>query len=264
MSCTAWGPRPWTSTGRISRRTPPWRGAFQPVFVSEPSLEETISILRGLKEKYELHHGVRMTDSAIVAAATLSNRYISDRFLPDKAIDLIDEAGSRLRMEVDSKPEEIDELDRKLVQLKIEETALKKENDKASKERLEKLTPADCRPGGELAGADRPVAGGKGQAGRCAEDQGAAGPGPQRAGNRPARRAPGPCQRAEVRHPCRSWRKQLAEGEAAEEHRILNEVVTDQDVAYVVSRWTGIPVDKMLEGEREKAAAHGRVLCAPA
>ena len=112
---------------------------FQPVLVDEPSVEETVSILRGLKEKYELHHGVRITDNAIVAAATLSNRYIADRFLPDKAIDLMDEAASRLRMELDSKPEDIDELDRRLIQLKIEEAALRKENDKASKDRLEKL-----------------------------------------------------------------------------------------------------------------------------
>ncbi|MGC2524417.1 MAG: Clp protease N-terminal domain-containing protein, partial [Stellaceae bacterium] len=112
---------------------------FQPVYVNEPSVEDTISILRGIKEKYELHHGVRITDGAIVAAATLSNRYITDRFLPDKAIDLMDEAASRLRMEVDSKPEAIDELDRRIVQLKIEREALKKENDAASRERLEKL-----------------------------------------------------------------------------------------------------------------------------
>src|SRR5207253_198081 len=112
---------------------------FQPVFVSEPSVEDTVSILRGLKEKYELHHGVRITDSAIVAAATLSARYITDRHLPDKAIDLIDEAGSRLRMEIDSKPEEIDELDRRIIQLKIEREALKKETDPASKERYKKV-----------------------------------------------------------------------------------------------------------------------------
>ena len=112
---------------------------FQPVFVNEPSVEDTISILRGIKEKYELHHGVRITDAAIVAAATLSNRYITDRFLPDKAIDLMDEAASRLRMEVDSKPEAIDELDRRIMQLKIEREALKKENDPASRDRLEKL-----------------------------------------------------------------------------------------------------------------------------
>ena len=109
---------------------------FQPVFVSEPTVEDTISILRGLKEKYEVHHGVRITDAAIVAAATLSNRYITDRFLPDKAIDLMDEAASRLRMQVDSKPEALDELDRRIMQLKIEREALKKENDKASKDRL--------------------------------------------------------------------------------------------------------------------------------
>ena len=112
---------------------------FQPVFVNEPTVEDTISILRGLKEKYEVHHGVRITDAAIVAAATLSNRYITDRFLPDKAIDLMDEAGSRLRMQVDSKPEELDELDRRIMQLKIEREALKKETDKASKDRLATL-----------------------------------------------------------------------------------------------------------------------------
>src|SRR5471030_760004 len=112
---------------------------FQAVFVGEPTVEDTISILRGLKEKYELHHGVRITDSAIVAAATLSNRYITDRFLPDKAIDLMDEAGSRLRMQIDSMPTEVDELDRRIMQLKIEREALKKESDKASRDRLETL-----------------------------------------------------------------------------------------------------------------------------
>src|SRR5205814_10546708 len=112
---------------------------FQPVFVSEPTVEDTISILRGIKEKYEVHHGVRITDSALVAAATLSHRYITDRFLPDKAIDLMDEAAARLKMQVDSKPEELDELDRRIIQLKIEREALKKENDAASKERLQKL-----------------------------------------------------------------------------------------------------------------------------
>jgi ATP-dependent Clp protease ATP-binding subunit ClpB len=112
---------------------------FQPVFVSEPTVEDTVSILRGLKEKYEMHHGVRITDAALVAAANLSNRYITDRFLPDKAIDLMDEAASRLRMQVDSKPEELDELDRRIIQMKIEAEALKKETDTASKDRLEKL-----------------------------------------------------------------------------------------------------------------------------
>ena len=118
---------------------------FQPVFVDEPTVEDTISILRGLKEKYELHHGVRITDCAIVAAATLSNRYITDRFLPDKAIDLVDEAASRLRMEIDSKPEEIDELDRRLIQLKIEREALKKETDAASRDRLAEAGAGDRR-----------------------------------------------------------------------------------------------------------------------
>src|SRR5690606_8388916 len=112
---------------------------FQPVFVDEPTVEDTISILRGLKEKYELHHGVRIADSALVAAATMSDRYIADRFLPDKAIDLMDEAASRLRMQVDSKPEELDEIDRRVIQLKIEREALKKEKDQASKDRLEKI-----------------------------------------------------------------------------------------------------------------------------
>ena len=112
---------------------------FQPVFVEEPTVEDTVSLLRGLKEKYELHHGVRISDSAIVAAATLSNRYIADRFLPDKAIDLVDEASSRLRMQIDSKPEELDEFDRRIIQLKIEQEALKKETDAASKDRLNKL-----------------------------------------------------------------------------------------------------------------------------
>src|SRR5262249_22759463 len=112
---------------------------FQPIFVSEPSVEDTISILRGIKEKYELHHGIRISDSALVAAATLSDRYISDRFLPDKAIDLVDEAAARLRMQVDSKPEKLDEIDRRLIQLKIERAALKKESDAASRDRLQRI-----------------------------------------------------------------------------------------------------------------------------
>ena len=148
---------------------------FQPVFVNEPSVEDTISILRGIKEKYELHHGVRITDGAIVAAATLSNRYISDRFLPDKAIDLMDEAASRLRMEVDSKPEAIDELDRRIVQLKIEQEALKKENDAASRDRLEKLVKELRGSRAAIRRADGAVARRKGQACRSAKTQGAAG-----------------------------------------------------------------------------------------
>ena len=147
---------------------------FQPVYVSEPTVEDTISILRGLKEKYELHHGVRITDAALVAAATLSNRYITDRFLPDKAIDLVDEAASRLRMQIDSKPEALDELDRRLMQLKIEREALKKEKDTASKDRL---LPSSRRrsPISRSRRTRSPaLAGGKGEARQRAEDQGAA------------------------------------------------------------------------------------------
>ncbi len=142
---------------------------FQPVFVREPTVEDTISILRGLKEKYELHHGVRITDGAIVAAATLSNRYITDRFLPDKAIDLVDEAASRLRMEVDSKPEEIDELDRRIIQLKIEREALKKESDAGSKERLKQAGGRARRAGGAVGRPDR--ANGRRRRASCSDAQ---------------------------------------------------------------------------------------------
>ena len=136
---------------------------FQPVFVAEPTVEDTVSILRGLKEKYELHHGVRITDGAIVSAATLSNRYITDRFLPDKAIDLVDEAASRLRMEADSKPEEIDELDRRIIQLKIEREALKKETDRASQARLETLEGELSEFGREVCGANQTLGSGEGE-----------------------------------------------------------------------------------------------------
>ena len=224
---------------------------FQPVFVAEPSVEETVSILRGLKEKYELHHGVRITDSAIVAAATLSNRYISDRFLPDKAIDLVDEAASRLRMEVDSKPEEIDELDRRLIQMKIEETALQKESDKASKERLTKLKEqiheleTRSEELTELWQAEKE---------KLADVQ------KVKEGLDRARSELEMVQRdgrldraSELKYGViPELEKKLEEAEQAKEHRMLNEVVTDADVANIVSRWTGIPVDKMLEGEREK------------
>ena len=227
---------------------------FQPVFVPEPSVEETVSILRGLKEKYELHHGVRITDAAIVAAATLSNRYIADRFLPDKAIDLVDESASRLRMVVDSKPEEIDELDRRLVQMKIEENALQKESDKASKERLEKLTGEIAEleaktsdltarwqaEKDKLAGAQKL----KEQLDQARNDLEIA----QREGdlNKASELKYGVIPGLE---------KQLQEAESAQEHQMLNEEVTEDDIASVVSRWTGIPVDKMLEGEREKLLA---------
>jgi ATP-dependent Clp protease ATP-binding subunit ClpB len=224
---------------------------FQPVFVNEPSVEDTISILRGIKEKYELHHGVRITDGAIVAAATLSNRYISDRFLPDKAIDLMDEAASRLRMEVDSKPEAIDELDRRIVQLKIEQEALKKENDAASRDRLEKLIKelqeleqrsaeltAQWRAEKEkLAGAQKL----KEQLDQARAELDTA----QRRGDwsRAGELTYGVIPDLERR---------LKDIEASEAGRMLEEAVTEEHVAAVVSRWTGIPVDKMLSSEREK------------
>jgi ATP-dependent Clp protease ATP-binding subunit ClpB len=225
---------------------------FQPVFVSEPTVEDTISILRGLKDKYEQHHGVRIADSAIVAAATLSNRYITDRFLPDKAIDLVDEAAARLKMQVDSKPEELDSIDREIVRLKIEQEALKKETDPGSKDRLknleaelkslekqsadltsrwksekEKLGSAtelkkqldDAR--NELAIAQR-----KGEY--------------QKAGELAYGRIP-------------DLEKKLKDVEAREDKgAMVEETVTADHIAGVVSRWTGVPVDKMLEGEKEK------------
>ena len=229
---------------------------FQPVFVAEPTVEDTISILRGLKEKYELHHGVRISDSALVAAATLSNRYITDRFLPDKAIDLMDEAASRLRMQVDSKPEELDELDRRIMQLKIEREALKKETDEASKDRLERLEKELAELEEEVAGADR-------HAGRrrrrssalAAEAQGAARRGALRTGHRAAQGRLRQGRRACLRrHPG-------AREEAAAKRRrtagsgggmVEEDGHARQHIAQIVSRWTGIPVDKMLEGERDK------------
>jgi ATP-dependent Clp protease ATP-binding subunit ClpB len=225
---------------------------FQPIFVSEPTVEDTISILRGLKDKYEQHHGVRITDSALVAAATLSNRYITDRFLPDKAIDLMDEAAARLKMQVDSKPEELDSLDREIIRLKIEQEALKKESDAGSKSRLQtlekeladleersaaltarwsaeksKLTNAQKLKSEldtlriELANAQR-----RGEY--------------QRAGELAYGRIP-------------ELEKKLAEIEAKENSgEMMEEAVTANHIAQVVSRWTGVPVDKMLEGEKDK------------
>jgi ATP-dependent Clp protease ATP-binding subunit ClpB len=227
---------------------------FQPVFVSEPTVEDTISILRGLKEKYELHHGVRITDSAIVSAATLSNRYITDRFLPDKAIDLVDEAASRLRMEVDSKPEEIDELDRKIVQLKIEREALKKETDKASKDRLEKLDEelkALEAESSELTLQWQSEKGKLQDEQQIKEDLESA-----RLEQERAERAGNLERAAELRYSIvPALEKKLADAEESESGRMLNEEVTDQQVAAIVSRWTGVPVDKMLQGEREKLLA---------
>lgn len=223
---------------------------FQPIFVDEPTVEDTISILRGLKEKYELHHGIRISDSAIVAAATLSNRYIADRFLPDKAIDLVDEASSRLRMQIDSKPEELDEYDRRIIQLKIEQEALKKESDPASKDRLQKIE-------SELSELDE-----KSSAlttrWRAEKDK------------------LGSAQK--VKEQLEAFRNELAQAQRRGEYQrageltyslipelerklaqteqktdaLVDEAVTADHIAQVISRWTGVPVDKMLEGEREK------------
>jgi len=224
---------------------------FQPVFVGEPTVADTISILRGLKEKYELHHGVRITDAAIVAAATLSNRYISDRFLPDKAIDLMDEAASRLRMEVESKPEEIENLDRRIIQLKIEREALKKESDKASKERLGTLE-------NELANLEQKSA--ELTQRWQAEKEKIAGEArikeqldQARIELEQAQRSGDLAKAGELQYGrIPELEKQLAEAQAASEGAMLREEVTDQDIAAVVSRWTGIPVERMMEGEREK------------
>ncbi len=229
---------------------------FQPVFVGEPTVEDTISILRGLKEKYELHHGVRITDAAIVAAATLSNRYISDRFLPDKAIDLMDEAASRLRMEVDSKPEKLDELDRRIIQLKIEREALKKEKaDKATNDRLSKLE--DELRGLEKESAEmtsrwkaekeKLSAGQKIQEelekARIELDQVHRGGNWTRAGELTYSVIP-------------QLEAKLAEASktvgGTAKGAMINEEVRENDIAAVVSRWTGIPVDKMMMGQRER------------
>ena len=237
---------------------------FQPVYVSEPNVEETISILRGLKEKYELHHGVRITDAALVGAAVFSNRYITDRFLPDKAIDLVDEAASRLRMEVDSKPEDIDELDRRIIQLKIEREALKKEKDPASQERLEKLSK-------ELAELEEKSLS---LTSHWQEEK------EKRLGTQRIKE-----QLDQARLELDIAHRQGNLGKAGEltygvipdleeklkqrvndsQSHSLKEEVTESDIAAIVSRWTGIPVDKMLEGEKEKLLAmeehiHARVI----
>jgi ATP-dependent Clp protease ATP-binding subunit ClpB len=225
---------------------------FQPVYVSEPNVEDTISILRGLKEKYEAHHGVRITDAALVAAATLSHRYITNRFLPDKAIDLVDEAAARLKMQVDSKPEELDTIDREIVRLKIEQEALKKESDRASKERLKLLEK-------ELAGLEQRAAEltsrWKSEKDKLSEAQrlkkelddarielaDAQRRGEfQRAGELAYGRIP------ELEKKLRAIEEKAGTG------AMVEEAVTPNHIAQVVSRWTGIPVDKMLEGEREK------------
>ncbi len=232
-------------------KDPALQRRFQPIFVGEPTVEDTISILRGLKEKYELHHGVRITDSALVSAATLSHRYISDRFLPDKAIDLMDEAASRLRMEVESKPEEIETLDRRIIQLKIEREALGKESDAASKDRLANLE-------GELANLEQQSLE-LTQRWQAEKDKisaeakikelldGA------RIELEQAQRSGDLAKAGELQYgTIPGLEKQLEEAEGAAGNAMLREEVTAQDIASVVSRWTGIPVDKMLEGERDK------------
>ena len=224
---------------------------FQPVFVNEPSVEDTVSILRGLKEKYEQHHQVRITDSAIVAAATLSNRYITDRFLPDKAIDLVDEASARLRMQVDSKPEELDELDRRIIQLKIEQEALKKENDTASKDRLKRLEK-------ELAALEEQSAemtsrwkAEKDSLGRAAEIKKQLDEARNALAN--AQRKGDWAKAGELSYgTIPALEKELSSVEQQNEQAMVEEAVTADHVAQVVSRWTGVPVDKMLEGEKDK------------
>ncbi|MDM7956876.1 ATP-dependent chaperone ClpB [Blastomonas sp.] len=235
-------------------KDPALQRRFQPVFVGEPNVEDTISILRGLKEKYELHHGVRITDNALVAAATLSNRYISDRFLPDKAIDLMDEAASRIRMEVESKPEEIEALDRKIIQLKIEASALSKESDAASKDRLVTLqkdlaeleqqsTELTTRWQGEK---DKINAEAKLKeeldALRLELDQAQRNGDLARAGELSYGRIP-------------ELERKIEEAATFTEGAMLREEVTEDDIAAVVSKWTGIPMERMLAGEREKLLA---------
>lgn len=224
---------------------------FQPVFVSEPSREEAISILRGLKEKYEVHHGVRVTDSAIVAAVTLSDRYITDRFLPDKAIDLMDEAASRLRMQAESKPESIDELDRRIIQLKIEREAMKKEKDEAAKKRLEDLDKeldelesqsADLTTRWQA--EKEKMTSGK----RIKEELEKI-----RFELEQAEREGDWARAGELKYgELPQLEEKLRIAEEAVGENMINEEVTEDDVASIVSRWTGIPVDKMMEGEREK------------
>ena len=224
---------------------------FQPVFVSEPTVEDTISILRGLKEKYEVHHGVRITDGAIVAAATLSNRYITDRFLPDKAIDLIDESASRLRMEMDSKPEAIDELDRRIIQLKIEREALSRETDVASQDRLVKLQEelhALEKESADLTIRWQAEKEKINSASKLKEEIEKA-----RMEMEKAQRQGNFARAGELTYgiiPDLAAKLELAEKDAS--GRMLNEEVHDKEVAAVVSRWTGIPVDKMLAGERQR------------
>ncbi|HEX2256274.1 MAG TPA: AAA family ATPase, partial [Afifellaceae bacterium] len=227
---------------------------FQPVFISQPTVEDTISILRGLKEKYEMHHGVRITDSAIVAAATLSHRYITDRFLPDKAIDLMDEAASRLRMQVDSKPEALDELDRRIIQLKIEREALRKEADQPSRDRLAKLERelADLEEESRAMTArwqaeKEKLAGGQ----KLKEELDQARFELERAQRQGDLARAGELAYGVIPELEKKLRDSEAEADGGAPG-LVEEAVTPDHIAGVVSRWTGVPVDKMLEGERDK------------
>ena len=238
---------------------------FQPVYVGEPSVESTIAILRGLKERYEAHHGVRITDGAIVAAATLSNRYIGDRFLPDKAIDLIDEAASRLRIEIDSMPQEIDEVERRITQLEIERQALQKEKDKASRERREESRARAGRAARKIRAMraqwqkEKEVLGSVGKIKQQIEQA--------RTEAEQATRRGDLQKAAEITYgQIPQLEKQLQESEqklASRQEggaRFLKEEVTGDDVAEIVARWTGIPVSRMMEGERERLTRLEQVL----
>ena len=226
---------------------------FQKVLVDEPSVEDTIAILRGLKEKYEVHHGITITDPAIVAAATLSHRYISDRNLPDKAIDLVDEAASRIRMEIDSKPEEMDRLDRRLIQLKIEREALKKESDEASRKRLEALQEnigeleKEYAELEEIWKAEKAALQGAATVKEKLEKA--------KLDMEAARRAGDLARMSELQYgeiPRLQKELEFAAQTETQGTRLMRNKVTDEEIAEVVSKWTGIPVSKMLEGEREK------------
>ncbi|MBB3359678.1 MULTISPECIES: ATP-dependent chaperone ClpB [unclassified Novosphingobium] len=232
-------------------KDPALQRRFQPVFVGEPTVEDTISILRGIKEKYEVHHGVRIADAAIVAAATLSNRYIADRFLPDKAIDLMDEAASRIRMEVESKPEEIENLDRRIIQLKIEEMALAKETDQASRDRLDTLREDLAnleQQSAELTTRWQNERDKIHAEGKIKEQLDSA-----RVELEQAQRVGDLAKAGELAYGrIPELERQLADAQGASKNALLREEVTAEDIAGVVSRWTGVPVDRMMEGEREK------------
>lgn len=232
-------------------KDPALQRRFQPVFVDEPTVEDTISILRGLKEKYELHHGVRIADGALVSAATLSHRYITDRFLPDKAIDLMDEAASRLRMEVESKPEEIESLDRRIIRLKIEREALSRETDEASKDRLTNLERDLADLGEQSAALTQRWQAEKEKINaetRIKEQLDQA-----RTALEQAQRSGDLAKAGELSYgTIPQLEKQLAEAEGAAKGAMVREEVTAEDIAGVVARWTGIPVERMLQGEREK------------